>query len=92
MKEFIIDEEFKQICFNSEGSIEISGLTEEGAKSIGKDANSAGMGSSIFVHAKDRTVVTVKVGYNAIVLKGRELSVLLNPEDYSVEDIVINIK
>ena len=78
MKEFIIDETYEQICINCEGNIEISGLTEKDARHIGKDANSAGMNCRIFVHAKDRAVITIEVEFNAVILKGKQLSVPLN--------------
>ena len=92
MKEFMIDESYEQICINLEGNIEISGLTEKDARRIGKDANSAEMGCRIFVHPKGRAVITIEVWFNAIILKGRQLTVLLNPNEYPFEAIVINIK
>lgn len=92
MKEFIIDETYEQVCINYEGNIEISGLTEKGARCIGKDANSAGMGCRIFVSREDKAVALIKVGFNAVILTKGKLSVLLNPDEYPFEDIVINIK
>lgn len=87
MKEFIIDEAYKQICINFEGSIEISGLSGQDAIKINRDAKSANMQSKIYGDC-----VLIDVGANCAIIKDGKLTVLLNPEDYPVEAIVINIK
>lgn len=87
MKEFIIDEMYEQICINFGGSIEISGLLSWDAIKINRDAESANIRSKV-----DGDCVTIQVGANCAILKDGKLTVLLNPEDYPVEAIVINIK
>lgn len=94
MKEFIIDETFNQLIINPEGLIEISGLSWKDASNIRKDAESANMTCGNIVHlgGGDRYCIDIKVEHDCIVLTKDKLSVVLNPENYPVEDIVINIK
>ncbi len=93
MKEFIINEEFDQAIINPEGSIEISGLRSRGAFNIVRDAASAGIRSSMSkLSVAEKCCVLIEVEHDAIVLKNNELSILLNPDEYPFEAIIIRTK
>ena len=95
MDEFIIDETYEQICINAEGNIEISGLSWEDVSNIRKDVESANMTTHGIVRLKKGPYsycIDIVVEFNAVVLKDRQLLILLNPDEYPFEAIVINIK
>lgn len=93
MKEFIIDETYEQICINSEGNIEISGLWSRGAFNIVRDAASAGIMSSMTKpNVAEKCCVLLEVEHNSVILTKGKLSILLNPDEYPFEAIIIKIK
>ena len=93
MDEFIIDEHYEQICINSEGNIEISGLWARGAFNIVRDSASAGIMTMMTkANVAEKCHVIMEVEHNSVILTKGKLTVLLNPDEYPFEAIVINIK
>ena len=85
MAEFIIDEKYYQVEINF-GSIKISGLLEKGASAILKDADSASMLCYMDLNKKS---ITMDVEVESVVMDKVALKIELNPEEYSVDSIVI---